>query len=71
MASPLVQVKDGKGHNYKHNYKHCKHNDKHYNYKYRGRYHYGNRYWDHRYGYRPYNWQVLGCIAAGPIWYCP
>jgi hypothetical protein len=24
-----------------------------------------------RYSYRPNNWQTLGCIAAGPIWYCP
>ena len=54
--------------NYNHNY------NKHYNNKYmqsnRG-YHYGNRNWGHRYNYRPYGWQTLGCIAVGPIWYCP
>lgn len=48
-------------------------NYKHYNYKYHGggRYYRGNRYWGHRYGYRPYGWQTLGCIAVGPVWYCP
>jgi hypothetical protein len=33
--------------------------------------HHHGRYWGHRYSYRPHNWQTLGCIAAGPIWYCP
>ena len=36
-----------------------------------GRYAYGNRYWGHRYYYAPYNWQGIGCVAAGPVWYCP
>jgi hypothetical protein len=39
--------------------------EKHYNY------HHGGRYWGHRYTYRPPGWQVLGCVAAGPVWYCP
>jgi hypothetical protein len=49
------------------------HNYKHYGYKghYRGRYHHGGRYWGHRYSYRPYGWQTLGCVAVGPVWYCP
>ncbi len=55
-----------------------KHYNKHYNYHhnynkkyYKGRYHYGGRYWGHRYYARPYNWQALGCIVVGPVWYCP
>ena len=52
-----------------------KHYNKHYNYKYHGpkigRYYHGGRYWGHRYYYRPYNWQALGCIVVGPVWYCP
>jgi hypothetical protein len=63
-TSNLVQV-GYKGH---HGYKHYNH---HYAYKNYGRYHYGNRYWGHRYYARPYNWQTIGCIAVGPIWYCP
>jgi hypothetical protein len=46
-------------------------NYKHYNYKHGGRYYYGNRYWGHRYYYAPNNWQGLGCIVVGPVWYCP
>ena len=47
-----------------------KHHNKHYNYKH-GKYYYGGRYWGHRYYYAPYNWQGIGCIVVGPIWYCP
>ena len=25
----------------------------------------------HRYGYRPRRWSDRGCVAAGPIWFCP
>jgi hypothetical protein len=38
------------------------------------RYGYGN---DHppygwrSYHYRPYGWATRGCIAIGPLWYCP
>jgi hypothetical protein len=39
--------------------------------KYEGRYWHGGRYWGHRYSYRPYGWQTLGCVAVGPVWYCP
>ena len=41
------------------------------NWKYHNRYHYAGRYWGHRYSYRPYGWATLGCVAVGPIWYCP
>jgi hypothetical protein len=43
----------------------------HNKYKYADRYWHGGRYWGHRYNYRPYGWQTLGCVAVGPIWYCP
>lgn len=51
-----------------------KHHNKHYNkhgVKHGGKYYHGNRYWTHRYRYRPIGWAVYGCIAAGPVWYCP
>jgi hypothetical protein len=25
----------------------------------------------HRYAYRPDDWDDRGCIAVGPLWYCP
>jgi hypothetical protein len=25
----------------------------------------------HRYHSRPYGWSRRGCIAIGPVWYCP
>ncbi len=44
-----------------------------YNYSYNGNY--DDRYsqyrgW-HRYGHRPRGWSNRGCVAAGPIWFCP
>jgi hypothetical protein len=32
----------------------------------------GDRYrgW-HRYGSRPGDWRGRGCVAVGPMWYCP
>jgi hypothetical protein len=66
VASDLVQVKKYKRKHYKH------YNDyrKHYRH-YHGRYRYGGRYWGRRYDYRPLRWRPWGCIAAGPVWYCP
>ena len=64
VTSDLVQAKKHKG-KYKH-YKHYKHH-RHYH----GRYRYRGRYWGRRYHYRPYRWRAWGCVAAGPIWYCP
>ena len=84
--SDIIQVGHGhggkgKGKHYgghKHYNKHYNrhYNYKHYNYKYRGpkhygRYYHGGRYWGRRYYSRPYNWQALGCVVVGPIWYCP
>jgi hypothetical protein len=46
-------------------------NKYHHKNRYAGRYWHGGRYWGHRYSYRPYGWQTLGCVAVGPIWYCP
>jgi hypothetical protein len=51
--------------------KNWKYGNKHYKNKYGGHYWHGGRYWGHRYNYRPYGWQTLGCVAVGPIWYCP
>ncbi len=25
----------------------------------------------HSYSYRPLGWQLRGCMAIGPLWYCP
>ena len=74
--SDIIQVGHGhggkgKGKHYGGHKNYNKHyNYKHYNYK-RGRYYHGGRYWGRRYYYRPYNWQALGCVVVGPIWYCP
>jgi hypothetical protein len=80
LTSPndIVQVgskdkgkgKSHKGHSHNNNH-HNHHNNHHYHHGYNDNYHYHGRYWGHRYAYRPYNWQTLGCIAAGPVWYCP
>jgi hypothetical protein len=71
----IVQVgSKGKGKSHKghsHNNNHHHHNNHHYHHGYNDNYHYHGRYWGHRYAYRPHNWQMLGCIAAGPVWYCP
>ena len=74
--SDIIQVgKKSRGHHHG-----GKHYNKHYNkhYKYHGgkhwkggRYYHGGRYWGHRYYYRPWNWQALGCVVVGPVWYCP
>jgi len=71
-TSNIVDVGYNKGH-----YKHYNHNYAYRNYhgyahrNNYGRYRYANRYWGHRYYVRPYNWQTIGCIAVGPVWYCP
>ena len=82
----LVEVKKKRYRHYKH-YKHNKHykhhkydryyNDRHYRYRYdRDRYYRHRHYrrpppgWN-RYHYRPYGWSRRGCIAFGPVWYCP
>jgi hypothetical protein len=51
--------------------KNWKYGNKHYNnkYKYGGNYWHGGRYWAHRYSYRPYGWQTLGCVTVGPVWH--
>jgi hypothetical protein len=80
-ASDLVLVgkkgHGGKNWNRGRNYnKNWKHHGRNYNRnwnrggKWRG-YHHRGRYWGHRYYYRPWNWNVLGCINVGPVWYCP
>jgi hypothetical protein len=85
LTSPndIVQVGSkgkGKGHRKSHGKSHGKshkghsHSGHHHHGNYHGnyhKYHYHGRYWGHRYSYRPHGWQTMGCIAAGPIWYCP
>jgi hypothetical protein len=44
---------------------------KYYGKSYNKNYYHGGRYWGHRYSYRPPGWQTLGCVAVGPVWYCP
>jgi hypothetical protein len=75
-SGSVVQVGQSKGHNKGNKGHYSKHKNwnKHHaynNWNHHGRYHYGGRYWGHRYNYRPYGWATLGCIAVGPIWYCP
>jgi hypothetical protein len=84
--SDVIQVKKGGGghhggghHGGGKHYGGKHYGGKHYNHRYhggkyygkRGRYYHGGRYWGHRYNYRPYGWQTLGCLAVGPVWYCP
>ncbi|XSG83474.1 MAG: hypothetical protein ACPW61_06760 [Methyloligella sp. ZOD6] len=79
----MVEVgKKWKKHHYKHykhhkRYKHYKHHRNHRDWHYRDRhYHHHHRYrrpppgW-YRYNYRPYGWSRRGCLAFGPVWYCP
>ena len=71
--SDLIQVGQKNKHdnhnNHNHNHNHNNHNN--HNHNHGGKYYYGNRYWGHRYNVRPYNWQGLGCVLVGPVWYCP
>jgi ABC-type Zn2+ transport system substrate-binding protein/surface adhesin len=65
--SDLIQVGEknkNKNKNHNHNHDHHNHNHKH------GYYH-GGHYYGHQYYVRPYNWQALGCVVVGPVWYCP
>src|SRR5262245_27278921 len=64
--SDLIQVgKNNKNKNKNHNHNHNHNHNNHHGY-----YH-GGKYWGHRYYARPYNWQALGCVVVGPVWYCP
>src|SRR5262245_56804082 len=65
--SEVIQVGNkNKNKNKNHNHNHNNHNHNHNH----GYYH-GGKYWGHRYYARPYNWQALGCVVVGPVWYCP
>ena len=67
-SSDLIEVgHKGKGHGGKH---HNRHHNKQ-AFKHGGKYYHGNRYWTHRYRYRPIGWRAYGCIDVGPVWYCP
>jgi hypothetical protein len=66
-STNLVQVGyDKKYYKNKKYYKHHGYYEKPYK-----KYYHGGRYWGHRYYARPYGWQTLGCVAVGPVWYCP
>ena len=74
-ASPndIVQVgskskgKSHKGHSHK-GHSHGSHHH-HHHYSHNHKYHYHGHYYGHRYSYRPRG--AMGCVQAGPIWYCP
>jgi ABC-type Zn2+ transport system substrate-binding protein/surface adhesin len=71
--SDLIQIgqkNKNKNKNHNHNHDHHNHNHNHDHDHHHGYYH-GGRYWGHQYYVRPNNWQVLGCVAVGPVWYCP
>jgi ABC-type Zn2+ transport system substrate-binding protein/surface adhesin len=68
--SDLIQVgQKNKNKNQNQNHNHDNHN--HDNHNHNHGYHHGGRYYGHRYYARPYNWQALGCVVVGPVWYCP
>jgi hypothetical protein len=72
VKSPDIVVVGYKGDKKYYKNKNWKYGNKyHHKNKYADRYWHGGRYWGHRYNYRPYGWQTLGCVAVGPIWYCP
>ena len=68
-ATNLTQVGEKKY--YKSEKKYYRAEKKHYQAekKYYQKYHHGGKYWGHRYSYRPRG--AIGCVAAGPVWYCP
>ena len=68
-ATNLTQVGEKKY--YKSEKKYYKAEKKHYQAekKHYQKYHHGGKYWGHRYSYRPRG--AIGCVAAGPVWYCP
>jgi ABC-type Zn2+ transport system substrate-binding protein/surface adhesin len=66
--SDLIRVGE-KNKNKNHNHDNHNNHDNHDNHNHG--YHHGGRYYGHRYYARPYNWQTLGCVVVGPVWYCP
>jgi hypothetical protein len=66
----LIQIgQKNRNKNQNQNHNHDNHN--HDNHNHNHGYHHGGRYYGHRYYARPYNWQALGCVVVGPVWYCP
>jgi hypothetical protein len=70
-STNLTQVGDSNKKYYKNNKYYKDKNYKYYGKSYNKNYYHGGRYWGHRYSYRPPGWQTLGCVAVGPVWYCP
>ena len=72
--SDLIQVGDNnknKNKNDNHNHNNHNHNHDNDNHNHHHGYYHGGRYYGHQYVVRPYNWQALGCVVVGPVWYCP
>jgi ABC-type Zn2+ transport system substrate-binding protein/surface adhesin len=71
--SDLIQVgqkNKNKNENQSHDNNH-NHNDNNHNHNHNHGYYHGGRHYGHQYYVRPYNWQALGCVVVGPVWYCP
>jgi hypothetical protein len=69
LTSPndIVQVgSKSKGKSHK-GHSHSSHHHHHYSHNHK--YHYHGHYYGHRYSYRPRG--AMGCVMAGPVWYCP
>jgi hypothetical protein len=66
----IVQVgsKD-KNKSYKSHETHHHHYSRDYDRDYDRGYEYHGHHYDHRYSYRPRG--AMGCVMAGPVWYCP
>ncbi len=79
-ADMLVEVGNKKWK--KRHYNHYKYNKRYKHPRYYGHRYDRDRYYHHhhyrrpppgwrRYSYQPYGWGRRGCIAIGPVWYCP
>ena len=70
--SDLIQVgQKDKNKNKNHNHDNHNHDNHNHNHNHHHGYYHGGRYYGHQYVVRPYNWQALGCVVVGPVWYCP
>jgi hypothetical protein len=65
----IVQVGSNKGKSHKGHYHNNHHNHNNHHYTEHHHYHYHGHDYDHRYSYRPRG--AMGCVQAGPVWYCP
>jgi hypothetical protein len=71
LTSPtdIVQVGSNKGKSHKgHSHNNHHHNNNHHHSEHH-HYHYHGHDYGHRYSYQPRG--AIGCVMAGPVWYCP